>query len=161
MSLRVEKLKARKVYNSRGEETVEVDVWVTGGFGRAAAPAGKSKGGKEVAYYPEGGVDESVRLINVELVEKLKGVDASDQEAIDEVLKKFDGTPDFRKLGGNAAFAVSLATAIAASKALGKELFQHLKIVEERPQSSVKMMLLPHRKTLKDLQNIHGRLNPT
>jgi len=131
MSLRVEKLKARKVYNSRGEETIEVDVWVTGGFGRAAAPAGKSKGGKEVAYYPEGGVDESVRLINVELVEKLKGVDASDQEAIDEVLKKFDGTPDFRKLGGNAAFAVSLATAIAASKALGKELFQHLKIVEE------------------------------
>jgi len=131
MSLKIEKLKARKIYNSRGEETVEVDVWVTGGFGRAAAPAGKSKGGKEVAYYPEGGVDESIRLINGELAEKLKGVDASDQEAVDEALKKFDGTPDFRKLGGNAAFAVSLATAIAASKALGKELFQHLKLVDE------------------------------
>jgi len=128
---RIERVRARKVYNSRGEETVEVDIWVAGGFGRAAAPAGKSKGGREVAYYPEGGVDESVKLINSELAERLKGVDASDQEAVDEVLRKFDGTEDFRRLGGNAAFAVSLAAAIAASNALGKQLFQHLMIVDE------------------------------
>ena len=130
MSLKLEKIKARKVYNSRGEETIEVDVWVEGGFGRAAAPAGKSKGGKEVMYYPEGGVDESVKLINGKLAEKLIGLDASDQENVDSVLKEFDGTSDFRRLGGNAAFAVSLATAIAASNALGKNLFEHLRIVD-------------------------------
>ena len=130
MSLKIKKLRARKIYNSRGEETIEVDVWVDGAFGRAAAPAGKSKGGKEVMYYPEGGVDESVKLINGELAEKLIGLDASDQENVDEALRNFDGTSDFRKLGGNAAFAVSLATAIAASNAQGKQLFEHLRIVD-------------------------------
>lgn len=130
MSMRLERIKARKVYNSRGEPTVEVDAWVNGCLGRAAAPAGKSKGGKEVMYYPEGGVDESIRLINGELAEKLVGVDASDHANVDEVLKKFDGTEDFRRLGGNAAFAVSLATAIAAANAQGKNLYEHLKIVD-------------------------------
>ena len=130
MSMRLEKIKARKVYNSRGEPTVEVDAWVSGCLGRAAAPAGKSKGGKEVMYYPEGGVDESIRLINGELAEKLVGVDASDHANVDEVLKKFDGTEDFRRLGGNAAFAVSLATAIAAANAQGKNLYEHLRIVD-------------------------------
>ena len=130
MSLKLEKIKARKVYNSRGEPTVEVDAWVSGCFGRAAAPAGKSKGGKEVMYYPEGGVEESIRLINGELAEKLVGVDASDHANVDEVLKEFDGTEDFRRLGGNAAFAVSLATAIAAANAQGKNLYEHLKIVD-------------------------------
>ena len=130
MSMRLEKIKARKVYNSRGEPTVEVDAWVSGCLGRAAAPAGKSKGGKEVMYYPEGGVDESIRLINRELAEKLVGVDASDHANVDDVLKKFDGTEDFRRLGGNAAFAVSLATAIAAANAQGKNLYEHLKIVD-------------------------------
>ncbi len=130
MSMRLERIKARKVYNSRGEPTVEVDAWVSGCLGRAAAPAGKSKGGKEVMYYPEGGVDESIRLINGELAEKLVGVDASDHANVDEVLKKFDGTEDFRRLGGNAAFAVSLATAIAAANAQGKNLYEHLKIVD-------------------------------
>ncbi|RLG03825.1 MAG: hypothetical protein DRN61_04135 [Thaumarchaeota archaeon] len=127
----MERVKARKVYNSRGEETVEAEVWVEGGFGRAAAPAGKSKGIKEVVYYPAGGVDESIKLINTKLAEELRGVDASDQEAVDEALKRFDGTENFSRLGGNAAFAVSLASALAASAALGKALFQHLKIVDE------------------------------
>lgn len=131
MAVEIKSVKARKVYNSRGEETVEVEVLVEGGFGKAAAPAGKSKGGKEVAYYPTGGVDESIRLINEELAERLRGLNASEQRSVDEELKKFDGTRDFSRLGGNAAFAVSLATAIAASQSLGKQLFQHLGIVEE------------------------------
>ena len=63
MAIEIKKVKARKVYNSRGEETIEVEVWAGEGYGRAAAPAGKSKGGKEVAYYPIGGVDESIKLI--------------------------------------------------------------------------------------------------
>ena len=131
MSVKIKGIKARKVYNSRGEETIEVEVVVENGFGRAAAPAGKSKGGKEVAYYPRGGVDESIKLINGELSQKLIGLDASDQAAVDEALKEFDGTNDFSRLGGNAAFAVSLSTALAASCALGKYLFEHLKLVDE------------------------------
>ena len=67
MSVKIKGVKARKIYNSRGEETVEVEVVVENGFGRASAPAGKSKGGKEVAYYPSGGVDEAIKLINNEL----------------------------------------------------------------------------------------------
>lgn len=130
MRLRLEKLRARKVYNSRGEETIEVDAWVDGAFGRAAAPAGKSKGGKEVMYYPEGGVGESVRMVNGELAAKLRGLEVSNHEALDEALKKFDGTEGFRRLGGNAAFAVSLAVAIAASNAAGKPLYEHLRIVD-------------------------------
>lgn len=130
MSLKLERLKARKVYNSRGEETIEVDAWVDGAFGRAAAPAGKSKGGKEVMYYPEGGINDSLRIINSELAIKLKGLDVSDHETLDETLKKYDGTEDFRRLGGNAAFAISLAVAIAASNAAGKSLYEHLRIVD-------------------------------
>jgi enolase len=130
MSLKLEKLRARKIYNSRGEETIEVDAWVNGAFGRAAAPAGKSKGGKEVMYYPEGGVDEAVRLVNSELAAKLRGLDVSNHEALDEALKKFDGTEDFRRLGGNTAFAVSLAVAIAAANTTGKPLYEHLRIVD-------------------------------
>ena len=131
MPVKIKSVKARKIYNSRGEETIEVEVGVEGGFGRAAAPAGKSKGEKEVAYYPKGGVNESIRLINNELSEMLIGCDASDQASIDEVLRKFDGTDNFGKLGGNAAFAVSLSNALAASCALGKHLFEHLKLVDE------------------------------
>jgi len=97
LTIEIRRVRARKVYNSRGEETVEVEVWAGEGYGRAAAPAGKSKGGKEVAYYPAGGVDESIRLINNELSKKLIGLDASDQEAVDELLRKFDGTEDLKR----------------------------------------------------------------
>ena len=114
MSMRLEKIKARKVYNSRGEPTVEVDAWVSGCLGRAAAPAGKSKGGKEVMYYPKGGVNEAVRIVNSKLAENLAGLDVSVHENLDEPLKQLDGTDDFRRLGGKTAFAVSLATAGAA-----------------------------------------------
>ncbi|MCS7132842.1 MAG: phosphopyruvate hydratase [Nitrososphaeria archaeon] len=131
MPVKIKGVKARRVYNSRGEETIEVDVLVENGFGRASAPAGKSKGGREVAYYPTGGVDESIKLINNELSRRLIGLDASDQAAVDEALREFDGTKDFSKLGGNAAFAVSLSTALAASCALGKYLFEHLRLADE------------------------------
>lgn len=61
MSTAIEDVVARKVFNSRGEETIEVDVITTSGFGRASAPAGKSRGKAEVTYYPPGGVDEAVK----------------------------------------------------------------------------------------------------
>lgn len=124
-------IKARKVYDSRGEEAIEVEITAGRAVGRAAAPAGKSKGGKEVAYYPPGGVEEAVRLVNSELKERLRGVDAADPKAVDDVLKEFDGTGNLERIGGNTAFAVALSSALAASNALNIPLYQHLRQVQD------------------------------
>jgi len=60
----IEDLIARKIFNNRGDETIEVDVITAGGFGRAGAPAGKSKGKAEVQYYPQGGVEAAVKKVD-------------------------------------------------------------------------------------------------
>ncbi|MEM3953017.1 MAG: phosphopyruvate hydratase [Nitrososphaerota archaeon] len=124
-------VKARLVYNSRGEETIEVDVIVGRSFGRAAAPAGKSKGGKEVFYYPEGGVEEAVKIVNDNLSRILKGVDASNIVNVEDALRRYDESIDCRKIGGNTVFAISLATSIAASKEIGIPLYKYLKITDD------------------------------
>lgn len=124
-------VKARLVYNSRGEETIEVDVVAGKSLGRASAPAGKSRGGKEVSYYPQKGVREAVRIVNKELSGRLVGVDASDLEAVEEVLREYDGTEDLSRIGGNTVYAVSLAASIAASQSMGIPLYRHLGIVDE------------------------------
>lgn len=124
-------VKARLVYNSRGEETIEVDVVVGRSLGRAAAPAGKSKGEKEVMYYPSGGVAEAVRIVNSEIGDKLRGLDASNISNVEEVLKKYDDTSNLKKIGGNTVYAISLATSIAASKNIGIPLYKYLKIVDD------------------------------
>lgn len=123
-------VKARLVYNSRGEETIEVDVVVGNSIGRAAAPAGKSKGEKEVMYYPAGGVAEAVRIVNNEIAGKLKGVDASRIDNVEEILRRYDDTKNLRKIGGNTVYAISLATSIAVSNSLGIPLYKYLKIAD-------------------------------
>lgn len=127
----IKDVKARLVYNSRGEETIEVDVIVGRAFGRAAAPAGKSKGEKEVMYYPSGGVEEAVRIVNNEIRSRLKGLDASSIENVEEVLRRYDDTKNLRRIGGNTVYAISLATSIAASNSMGIPLYKYLKIVED------------------------------
>ncbi|MCX8193197.1 MAG: phosphopyruvate hydratase [Nitrososphaeria archaeon] len=124
-------LRGRLVYNSRGEETIEVDVIVGKSLGRAAAPAGKSKGGKEVVYYPKDSVREAVRIVNEELSSRLKGVDASDIKNFEEVLKKYDDSKNLSKIGGNTVYALSLATSLAVSSSLGIPLYKYLKIVDD------------------------------
>jgi enolase len=126
MSSVIEDVTARKIFNSRGEETVEIDIVTTAGFGRASAPAGASKGKAEVAPYPEGGVDEAIKKAEELIVPELIGMDANEQEEIDILLHEIDGTKDFRTVGGNTAFAVSLATAEAAATSYDMPLFQHL-----------------------------------
>ena len=73
MSAIIEDIIARKVFNSRGEETIEVDVITTNGFGRAAAPAGKSRGKAEMVYYPQGGVDQALKKIDELIAPELVG----------------------------------------------------------------------------------------
>jgi enolase len=122
----IEDLIARKIFNNRGEETIEVDVITSGGFGRAGAPAGKSRGKAEVVYYPSGGVDAAIKKVDELIAPELAGLNADFQEEIDNTLHEIDGTADFKNIGGNTAFAISLANVEAAANSHGLLLFQFL-----------------------------------
>ncbi|MCJ7423817.1 phosphopyruvate hydratase [Candidatus Bathyarchaeota archaeon] len=126
MSTVIEDLIARRVYNSRGEETVEVDVVTTSGFGRVSAPAGKSRGKSEVVYYPQNSVEQALKKVEESVAPEIVGLNADYQEEIDRTLHEIDGSKDFKVIGGNTAFAVSLANAEAAANSYGSLLFQYL-----------------------------------
>ncbi|MEM1539493.1 MAG: phosphopyruvate hydratase [Candidatus Bathyarchaeia archaeon] len=122
----IEDIVARKVFNSRGDETIEVDVITASGFGRASAPAGESRGKAEVVYYPQGGVDEAIKKVEELIAPELLGLNVDFQEEIDKTLHEIDNTNDFRIIGGNTAFAISLASAEASANSYGLPLFQYL-----------------------------------
>jgi enolase len=122
----IEDIIARKIFNNRGEETIEVDVITASGFGRASAPAGKSRGKAEVRPYPVGGVDSALKKIDDIIAPELAGLNADFQEEIDNILHEIDGTKDLKVIGGNTAFAISLANAEAAANSHGRLLFQFL-----------------------------------
>ena len=126
MSSIIEDLIARKIFNNRGEETIEVDVITASGFGRAAAPAGKSRGKAEVIYYPQGGVEAAIKKVDDLVAPELAGLNSDFQEEIDSTLHEIDGTTDFKNIGGNTAFAISLANAEAAANSHSLLLFQFL-----------------------------------
>jgi enolase len=126
MSTVIEDVIPRKVFNSRGEETIEVDVITTSGFGRASAPAGKSRGKAEVIYYPQGGVDQAVKKVEELVAPEIVGLNANFQEEIDRTLHEVDGSKNFKVIGGNTAFAISLAVAEAAANSYDSLLFQYL-----------------------------------
>jgi len=126
VSTLIKRVAARKVFNIRGEETIEVDVTTRNGFGRASAPAGASRGKGEVIPYPKGGVGAAIKKVKKVIAPKLVGVDSQRQGEIDLLLHEIDGTEDFHKIGGNTSYAVSLAIAEAAACSLGVPLFKHL-----------------------------------
>ncbi|MEM3666367.1 MAG: enolase C-terminal domain-like protein [Candidatus Bathyarchaeia archaeon] len=126
MSTIIEDVIARKVFNSRGEETIEIEIITTSGFGRASAPAGKSRGKAEVVYFPEGGVDQALKKVEELIAPEIIGLNADSQMEIDKALHEIDGSKDFGIIGGNTAFAVSLANAEAAANSYGLLLFQYL-----------------------------------
>ncbi len=135
MSTVIEDVIPRKIFNSRGEETIEVDVMTTSGFGRVSAPAGKSRGKTEVVYYPQGGVDQAVKRVEELVAPEIVGLNANFQEEIDRTLHEVDGSKDFKVIGGNTAFAISLAVAEAAANSYDSLLFQYLggQIAHELP----------------------------
>jgi enolase len=122
----IEDIFARKIFDSRGEETIEVDIVTASGFGRSSAPAGASRGKAEAVPYPKGGVDQAIKKVKEIIAPELIGIEADQQEDIDSLLHQIDGTTDFSNIGGNTAYAVSLATAEAAANSYGIPLFQHL-----------------------------------
>jgi len=126
---------AREILDSRGNPTVEVEVFLAGGaVGRAAVPSGASTGEHEAIELRDGdkkrylgkGVTKAIKNVTGRILPALKGMDALDQIAVDQKMLALDGTETKSKLGANAILAVSLATAKAASEALGMPLFKYL-----------------------------------
>ncbi len=121
----IERASIRKVLDSRGNATVEVDLFAPIRV-RVAAPSGASTGAHEAQAFPKGGADEAVRLFTKDLGPALKGRDVADQEGLDRWLREVDGTPNFSRIGGNLAAAISLANARAAAAAAGRPLYRFL-----------------------------------
>jgi enolase len=141
VSIIIEKVWAREILDSRGNPTVEVDVWLEfGGFGRAAVPSGASTGIHEALELRDGdnkryggkGVLKAVRNINTKIAKEIIGWDALDQTGLDQMMLDLDGTPNKSKLGANAILGVSLAVAKAAASVLELPLYRYLGGVSAR-----------------------------
>jgi enolase len=126
---------AREILDSRGNPTVEVDVYLeSGAMGRAAVPSGASTGAHEANEKRDGdkgrfmgkGVLEAVAAVNGEIAEELVGYDATEQVGIDRTMIEMDGTPNKSRLGANAILGVSLAVAKAAAEFTGQPLFRYV-----------------------------------
>ncbi|MGB7970202.1 MAG: phosphopyruvate hydratase [Methanobacterium sp.] len=122
----IEDIRVRKILDSRGNPTLEVDVVTWNGFGRAAAPSGASTGAREVVAFPEGGVDKIIGEVEDIISSELIGMDAEDLNEIDLVLKEIDGTDNLASIGGNTTVAVSMATAKAAASSYNMPLYRFL-----------------------------------
>ncbi|HTJ73530.1 MAG TPA: phosphopyruvate hydratase, partial [Verrucomicrobiae bacterium] len=135
--MEIARIHARQIIDSRGNPTVEADVILKDGtLGRAAVPSGASTGSNEAVELRDGGaafggksVMKAVENVNGAIAQALAGMDASDQQALDQKLIDLDGTPNKGSLGANAILAVSLAAAKAAALSQGMPLygyFRHL-----------------------------------
>src|SRR5437764_913647 len=134
-SLRIHHVQAREILDSRGNPTVEVDVYLQGGvLGRAAVPSGASTGAHEAVELRDGdkkrylgkGTLKAVANVRDVIAPKLVGRSADDQKAIDDLLLELDGTPNKGKLGANAMLGVSLAIARAAADSVELPLYRYL-----------------------------------
>ena len=131
----IEKVIGREILDSRGNPTVEAEVYLADGtVGRGTAPSGASTGEFEALELRDGdksryggkGVSKAVENINTVINDAVKGIDASDTYAVDKAMIDADGTKDKSKLGANAILAVSIAAARAASIAIGVPLYRFL-----------------------------------
>jgi len=131
----IESIKAREILDSRGNPTVEVDLVTQGGISvRAAVPSGASTGIHEACELRDGdkgrylgkGCLKAVENVNTVLAKELKGMDVTDQRALDNKMIELDGTPNKSKLGANAILGVSMAVAKAAAEAKGVPLYRHI-----------------------------------
>ena len=128
----IEEVIAREVLDSRGNPTVEVEVYLDDGtIGRAIVPSGASTGAFEAVELRDGdesrylgkGVLQAVSNVNDIIADEIIGMNPFDQPALDKLLDELDGTPNKGKLGANAILGVSLAVARAAAESLGLPIF--------------------------------------
>ncbi|NEN07970.1 phosphopyruvate hydratase [Diaminobutyricibacter tongyongensis] len=134
MSQPISELRARRVWDSRGRPTVEVEIFTAGGVrGRAIAPAGASRGSAEASDLRDGGtrlggmnVGDAIERVRTVIAPALTGVDVSAQEEIDSIIDQLDPSPTRSYLGGNATVATSLATLHTAAAVAGEPLWRYL-----------------------------------
>ena len=133
--MKIQKIKSREILDSRGNPTVEVEVFGENGImGRASVPSGASTGTNEALELRDGdkqryggkGVQQAVDNVNGEIANALEGMCLFDQIAIDNRMIELDGTPNKSRLGANAILGVSLATAHAAAAALNRPLYAYI-----------------------------------
>lgn len=130
----IEDVKAREIFDSRGNPTVEAEVHLSDGtFGRAEVPSGASTGDREAVELRDGGdrlqgkgVLNAVKNVNEEIKEALVGKSPFNQSEIDHVMIELDGTPNKGRLGANAILGVSMAVARAAANSQGVPLYRYL-----------------------------------
>lgn len=131
----IEDVFAQEILDSRGNPTVEVEVFLTdGSWGRAAVPSGASTGIHEALEMRDGdknryqgkGVLKAVANVNEDIADTLLGMDALDQRGVDQELLNLDGTPNKSKLGANAILGTSLAVAKAAASCVGLPLYRYI-----------------------------------
>ena len=134
-------VKAREILDSRGNPTVEADVFVScGAVGRAAVPSGASTGKREALElrdkrskrYGGKGVAGALKNVMKEIFPAVRGMDAADQQGLDTCMIELDGTPNKAKLGANALLGVSMAAARAAASAFGLPLYRYLGGIQAR-----------------------------
>lgn len=119
----IEDINLRIILDSRGNKTVEAEIFTSGGSGRSAAPSGASTGTYEAKVRPP---EEAVRDAEKNLIPSLIGEDARDQITFDARMREIDGTADFSSIGANVTVALSLACAKAAASSLNLDLFHYL-----------------------------------
>ncbi|HTP65801.1 MAG TPA: phosphopyruvate hydratase, partial [Geobacteraceae bacterium] len=126
---------AREILDSRGNPTLEVEVYLeSGAMGRAAVPSGASTGEREALELRDGdksrylgkGVLTAVANVNDQIAEQVEGMEATDQIGIDRKMLELDGTENKNTLGANAILGVSLAVAKAAADESGLPLYQYI-----------------------------------
>jgi len=130
----IQKIHGREIIDSRGNPTLEVDVFLEGNIkGRASVPSGASTGAYEVVEKRDNdsrffgkGVKKAVEIVNTKISSSLEGANSLDQESIDNILIELDGTKDKSNLGGNSTLGVSLACSRAASNFLNIPLFKYI-----------------------------------
>jgi enolase len=129
----IERVHARQVLDSRGNPTVEAEVFTGSGFGRAIVPSGASTGAAEAVELRDGGdrylgkgVAKAVGHVNGQLATAVVGRDSLNQEMIDQLMLDLDGSPNKANLGANAILAVSLANARAAAASVNLPLYRYL-----------------------------------
>ncbi len=128
-------VQARQILDSRGNPTVEVDIYLEDGLmGRAAVPSGASTGSREAIELRDGnpkvymgkGVQKAIKNVNVKIAPELVGIEVTEQALIDKLMIEIDGTKNKSKLGANAMLGVSLAVAKAAAQDLDLPLFKYI-----------------------------------
>ena len=131
----IESVHAREILDSRGNPTVEVDVFLEdGSMGRASVPSGASTGAHEAVELRDGdkarfggkGVKKAVQHVNTEIAAAIEGWYAFDQTGLDKLLNQVDGTENKGKLGANAILGVSMAVAKAAAASSGMPLYRYI-----------------------------------